>query len=129
MGMPETVQIMGSRHIVLQPDLCTREQLAEMVAIHAGKEWILRRICAATVGLCTGLGATASASLPRHGFDVLAYGGQVLSYLREQGVELQEIVDAAQTLITPMQEARFPRQAEVDQLADFTEAGEGKRAG
>lgn len=118
--MIETVAILGRQHVASLPNFAARESL-----VLAAYEWSDAadhrgyRIYAAAIGLSTGLGRAAKADFARSKYDILTYGGDVYSWLREQGATAVQIVEAGLPLVRSYAEAIFPRQAEVEEVVGF----------
>lgn len=124
MALPQTIAILGAQHVVTMPSFGAREDLVMAWGQHGRDvETNARRVYAAAVGACTGLGGQAKANLGAMQYDVLAYGDRCYSYLREHGATVQAIVEAGAPLLTAMAEALFPRAAEVDEAVGFSEGG------
>lgn len=121
--MIEAVTILGRQHVVTLPNFAARESLV-MAWGEYGPTGDPRgfRIYAAALGLATGLGRLARADFARAKYDLLTYGGEVYSWLREQGATTLQIVEAAQPLLAEMASALFPREEEVVDAAGFTDA-------
>lgn len=120
--MPESVEILASQHPIVLPNFTAREELVCAHAVHKDDGMALRRVYGAVLGLCTSLGAASRASFARSKFDVLAYGGDVYGYLREQGAAIEDLVEAGAAILVPLAIELFPREEEVaDRAADFPE--------
>jgi len=119
---PATVALLGRQYVVSLPGFAEREEIVGTFAQHQEDEMRLRRVLAAAIGLCCGLGAASGASLAACRFDILDYGGKVYSYLREQGAGLEDVATAGLALVGPIASALFPREEEVAEVAGFTES-------
>jgi hypothetical protein len=119
----DRITILGAQHVVALPNFADRELLIMAWTAH-GADGDQRgvRVYAAAIGACCGIGQRAGASLAKSKYDALAYGGEVYSYLREQGATPIEIVQAATPLLRTLAEALFPREPEVVDAAGFTDA-------
>lgn len=128
MAIPGTITLLGAQHPVSLPSFGTREDLVLAWGKHGNDlETNARRVYAAAVGACTGIGAQAKASVSGSQYDVLAYGDRVYSYLREQGASVADIVEAGAPLLTAMAEALFPRASEVEEAVGFSEGGAARQ--
>ena len=115
---PTFLDLLGKKHAIVLPDFAAREELMVAYGESRTKRGVaLMRVYAAVLGLCTRLGRMAGADYTAHRFDVLAYGGAVYGYLREQGVTMEQLSQAAVPLVITISEATFPRQPEVDEAA------------
>mgnify|MGYP001766746316 CR=1 FL=1 len=103
------------------PDFITREDI--LFKWHEAQDDVLvtRRVSAAAVGLCTRVGKLAKADYARSRCDVLVYGGQVYTYLREQGVPLEEVLRAGFEIVSCMVNHVAPRASEVEERVGFTD--------
>ena len=111
------VSLLGSDHTVVLPDMATREDLYHAYLDASKKKGItIFRVLAAAIGLCTRIGGDkhANADFSGHRFDVLAYGGEVHSWLREKEVAHDLIVTAAQVIFELIAKSLFPRQSEIE---------------
>lgn len=123
--MAATVEILGKQHVATLPSFGVREELCVLWA-QAGQDGGHKalRVYAAAVGLSCGVGSLARADIRKSGWDLLAYGDAVYSYLREQGASSSDVVQAGVLLLTEMAGDIFPRAQEVDDAAGFSEGGE-----
>lgn len=113
---PAFVELLGQKHAVTLPDFATRGELNAAYYEVAPKKagLVLYRVLAAHLGLCTRIGRKAGADYDECNCNVLTYGGKVLSYLMQQGVSHQAIIDSSRDLVTLIRANLFPRQSEVD---------------
>jgi len=119
---PQTVAILGARHVTSLPSFGIREALVITAAKYADADagdvrvlWAL----AAVVGCCCGVGAKAGSTLARDGYDVLKYGERVYSYLREQGATSVDVANAGNELLAALADALMPGKQEVDAAEGF----------
>lgn len=128
--MPETdplsVSLLDKKHAVTMPDFSAREELVVAYGEAQSRKGVaLLRVYAAALGLCTRLGAQSGANYAKSRFDVLAYGGEVYSWLRAQGLTATQIAQAAVPVVVAVTEATFPRESEVTSAAGNSEGGAG----
>jgi hypothetical protein len=115
---PTFVDLLGKKHAVVLPDYAAREEVMVAYGESRNKKGVaLMRVYSAALGLSTRLGRMAGADYAACRFDVLAYGGAVYSYLREQGVTMEQLSSAAIPLVIQISEATFPRKEEIDEAA------------
>ena len=122
-----TITILGREYSLSLPDFDKREDIALgwHTAASAGDGAALRRIAGAALGLCTPIGKRSGVSWEACGCNVLAYGGKVYSYLREQRAGIPEIMEQGAQAMALCADAVFPREAEVDARAGFTDPPAG----
>lgn len=125
MSLPPTIQIAGASWPTSMPSLATREDLVLRygAAQDGGGGLGVLRVLAAAVGLCSGVGPAAKASLPRVDYRILEYGDAVYSWLRERGATPQEIAEAGGACFAALVGQMAPREAEVDAAAGFSGPG------
>lgn len=119
-----SITIGGREYPLTLPDFDKREDLALSwhTAAAASDGASLRRIAAAGLGLCSALGKRAGVAWEACGCNVLAYGGKVYSYLREQKATIPEVMEQGGVAVALCAESVFPREAEVETRAGFTVA-------
>ena len=126
---PEFVELLNARWPVIRPSFATIEEVtqAALAACNGvstpGGLARFNRTYAAVLGICTQIGEKAGANWERSLCNPLVYGGQVYSYLREQGLTSDEIAPAAQPLVRWLLATAFPRKQEIKAKADFSRAG------
>lgn len=122
-GWPDKVTLLGKQHATVQPSFGTNELLTAAFIGCTPSQSDVRFLFAhaAIIGHCTSVGAAAKERLVRHGFDVLAYGEAVYTYLREQGATSMDVSNAGHVLLKGMQTLRVPLEKEVAAAADFSE--------
>ncbi len=121
---PTFIELLGEKHGITLPPFAEREELAVAWSDARGRSSSAQlRVAAATLGLCTRLGRRAGADYIACKCDVLAYGGKVYSWLREQGVSPKEVKAAGDEVIVQVSNTLAPREPEVAAQADFSEAG------
>lgn len=111
------ITLLGEEHTVTLPAYAEREELHHArIALTQRKGIAVWRVVAAAIGLCTRIGRErhANVSFADCRFDVLEYGGKVLSYLREKGVSHDEILAVGVPILDAIQANLFPREAEVE---------------
>ena len=120
--MIETVTILGKQHVVTMPNFAARESIVQAAFEYGptGDQRFLR-VYGAAIGLCTGLGRLAKADFARSKYDILTYGGDVYSWLREQGATGTQIVEQGLPLVRAIAQATFPREEEVTDAVGFTD--------
>ena len=117
------INILGAQHVATPPNFADREALVMAWGEHGPSgEHRSVRCYAAAIGACCGLGRMAGASLAKSKYDVLAYGGEVYSWLRERGATTAEIIAAATPILESLGAALFPRESEVAAAAGFSGA-------
>lgn len=108
------ISLLGEHHAVALPNFATREELVTKFSeVKDRKGGPVLRVCGAMLGLCTRLGSRAGADYAKHEYNVLAYGGEVYSWLRQQGVSPEEVVRAAGPVLELLARSLFPSDAEV----------------
>lgn len=118
------VTILGEKRAVFMPDFAAREELMVAYGEALKKQGVAKlRVYAATLGLCTMLGRKAGADYARARFDVLAYGGEVYSWLRGQGATVEQIAEAAIPVLTEVSQALYPSETEVRAEVGNSEGG------
>lgn len=123
---PITIRLLDRDHAIRLPLFAEREELvAAGVELNTAAAPAQLRVCAAAVGLGTRLGAEAKADYARCRCDVLVYGGQVYSWLREQGAKPVDIRSAGITVLQAMALSLAPRESEVAAAQDFSKDGAG----
>jgi len=127
-GLPESVEILGARRPVYAPSFAIRESLVEALgaemAKSGGRQTVsYLRVCAAAVIGCLGQFGPQGLTWAQAGFDVLEYGDKAYSWLRSQGAAKDDIDRIGGGLVLGLSEVLLPRQAEVDEVTDFSEAG------
>ena len=125
MAMPEKIEVVERVWPVSLPGFTEREELVAALSKHQSDGLMLRRVYAAAIGLCSGVGALTQVSYARCGHDVLTYGGKVYAYLREHGASVDVVSETGFELLIPMARQLFPREEEVAEQAGFTDAAEG----
>lgn len=118
---PVTVTLLGRQHAVRLPSFAEREEL--VLAVVDARERpvsVQLRIWSAAIGLATRIGTEAKASYAASRCDVLVFGGEVYSWLREQGATPADIRTAGQEVLTAVSNAMAPREPEVAAAADFS---------
>lgn len=122
---PTFIVLLGEKHGITLPPFAEREELAvawsDARARSSSSSQL--RVAAATLGLCTRLGRRAGADYTACKCDVLAYGGKVYSWLREQGASPKDVKLAGDEAIVQVSNTLAPREPEVAAQADFSEAG------
>lgn len=123
----QTVTVFGREYAISLPDFDKREDLALSwhTAAGAADGAALRRIAAAALGLCTPIGKRAGVAWEAHGCNVLAYGGKVYSWLREQKATIPDIVEQGGKAVAACADSVFPREAEVETRSGFSAAPGG----
>jgi hypothetical protein len=126
--MSETlvIEILGKPHTVKLPkQFAVKEELVVAYVESAGSTSARQRVCAAVIGICTDIGAEARADYVKARFDVLAYGGAVYGYLREKGVEMEDVPKAAAPILRELEAAAFPRKEELAERKVFSPPSSG----
>lgn len=113
---PLFVTLLGRKHAVTMPDFAAREDVIVRYGATSKKGGVpLLRCYAAALGLCTRLGRESGADFAACSYDILGYGGQVYSYLREQGCSAAQIAEAALPVVAAIGQATYPRQKDLDE--------------
>lgn len=103
-----TIHLLGAQHPISMPSIGVAEALlmaAGAAYPDARGVWAL----AACIGACGGAAmAPRGVSLPACRMDVLVYGEAVYSHLRERGVSVPAIVEAARPLVAVLSERVAP---------------------
>lgn len=121
-----TVTLLGHEWPIILPDFGTREDLvrAWLSLSNETRKHVsvghANRVCAAALGLCSGIGRQAKAEYRDAGFDVLAYGQAVYHYLREQGVGIEALTEGALVVLRACLAALPPREKEVADRTGFS---------
>jgi hypothetical protein len=119
-----TVSILGKDYPVkLPPQFAVKEELIVAYGESEGNTSQRQRVCAAVLGICTDLGRQAGADYVKARFNVLAYGGAVYGWLREQGAEMEDVPTAAAPLVRELFARVFPRKPEVEEAKAGFPAG------
>jgi hypothetical protein len=122
---PDTITLLGRQHPTQAPSFGVREELVLAWGAHGpARDHRALRVYAATLGLCSGLGAQAGASLGAHRYDLLAYGEQLYSWLREKGASVPQIAEAAGLMLQWLAQDLFPREPEVREVEGFSAGAE-----
>lgn len=109
---PTSIELLGkAERIVIPNDYALLEEL--FAAANGSTGTRLLRAYAAMIGLCSAVGRMSKASYSAHGYDPIAYGRQVYSWLHEQKVPITEVSAAGQVLYPLILLAAFPRADEV----------------
>jgi hypothetical protein len=119
-----SVQLKGVDHPVTLPGFSEREDIATVYTTEEGHPRRQSRILYAALGLCVsklggGLDAYEAADL-----DPVKYGGRFYSSCMADGHKREELLAAAVECFQLVCESLFPREAEVSEVATFTEAQE-----
>lgn len=118
MPTPQSTEALGRSHLIRPPDFAATEELLVAFSETAKRPGSAQlRVWSAMLGICTRLGRDSGADYAAHRFDVLAYGGEVYSWLRKQGMSPAEIATAAGPVLTVLAESAFPRASEVEAAA------------
>lgn len=124
MDTPIKVELLGERHAYRPPPFADRADILLGFARHADRDdLVAMRLMAATVGLATRIGERAKLSYTRLGCDVLAYGGAVYGWLREQGATDEQIVTAGIALYREVVGTHAPTKEEVKAEMGNSEGG------
>lgn len=125
--MDTTITLKGESLPVSLPDLVVREELAIASSDAQSRGGLLPlRVSAAAIGLCTPVGRRAKADLARAKYDLLAYGGAVYSWLREQGVTHADLAEQGGVCLRLVLAGLFPREDEVVEAVKNSDGGSGK---
>ena len=121
-----TITLKGEEHPITLPPFAEREDL--VLAYNSEEKHPRRRSRALVAGLglcCPSLGYGRK-DYENAGFDCVIFGGRVYSALMEAGHTRAELFDAASQCLTVVCAALFPRENEVAERANFTEADEAE---
>jgi hypothetical protein len=110
---PTSIELLGkAERIVIPEDYALLEEL--FAAANGSSGTRLLRAYAAMIGLCCpAVGRMSKASYSAHGYDPIAYGRQVYSWLHDQKVSIAEVSAAGAVLYPAIIMAAFPRDSEV----------------
>lgn len=110
---PTTIELLGkAESIVIPTDYALLEEL--FAAVNGSTGTRVLRAYAALIGICCpAVGRMSKASYSAHGYDAIAYGRQVYSWLHEQKVTIAEVAAAGQVIYPAIIMAAFPRADEV----------------
>ena len=110
---PTTIELLGKAEgIVIPADYALLEELFASVNGATGTRVL--RAYAALIGICCpAVGRMSKASYSAHGYDAIAYGRQVYSWLHDQKVTIAEVAAAGQVIYPLVVLAAFPRDPEV----------------
>ena len=124
MGLPETIEALGARYPTALPNFAAREEVVGAWSEYAASgDQRIMRVAGAVIGLCCpSISTKAGTSYGKAGFSVLQFGGAVYSYLREQGMQPNDVVSLASPLCSALAEELAPRESEVEEKAGFTRA-------
>ena len=119
-----TVRLKGVDHPVCLPGFSEREDIATVYSAEEGRPRRQGRVLYAALGLCLpkqggGLDAYEAADL-----DPVKYGGRFYSSCMADGHKRDELLTAAVACFELICRSLFPREAEVSEAANFTEAQE-----
>lgn len=115
------VTILGKVYAVRPPvQFSPKEALLVAISETAGMTFQRQIAQAAVVGMCTKLGTEIGADFVKARFDALAYGNAVYSHLRTHGMKMEELPEIAGPIIAELSRQVFPREAEVQSEADFS---------
>ena len=119
------IDIAGTSYPITLPDFATREDiaLAWYTSASAADASTLRRVAGAAVGLCSPVGRRAGASFDGNG--LLLYGGKVYGWMREQGMTMEAVLTVGSDLYKLCADSVFPREAEVEARASFSDPNGG----
>jgi hypothetical protein len=109
----------------VQPPASFAEREDAVVAwVEAGKSQAkIRRVYGAMIGLCCpSIAKAAGVDWRACEYDAAKFGTPIYDHLRGKGVSIVEIATAAGALLGVCLETRSPREDEVANQADFTEA-------
>ena len=118
-----TITLKGEEHRITLPPFAEREDL--VLAYNGNEKHPRRQGRAIIAGLglcCPSLGFTVK-DYEATGFDCVVFGGRVYSALMDAGHDRAELFEAASECLTLVCAALFPRETEVSDRANFTEAG------
>jgi len=112
---PTSIELLGkAESIVIPTDYALLEEL--FAAANGSSGTRLLRAYAAMIGLCCpAVGRMSKASYSAHGYDPIAYGRQVYSWLHDQKVSIAEVSTAGSVLYPLILLAAFPRADEVSE--------------
>lgn len=119
------IDIAGTSYPITLPDFATREDiaLAWYTSASAADGPALRRVAGAAVGLCSPAGRRAGASFDGNG--LLLYGGKVYGWMREQGMTVEAVLTVGADVVKLCADSVFPREAEVEARASFSDPNGG----
>ncbi|MDP2307996.1 MAG: hypothetical protein Q8P18_18370 [Pseudomonadota bacterium] len=123
---PVSVSLGGSSYEVVVPRSFADREAISSGFVAAGKCIAKsKKIFAATLGLCVPEVAELAKphTLDTCDDDLFAYGKLVYDAIREDGVQPQEISDAAIVCFRLVCQSLYPRGEDVAKVEDFTEAG------
>lgn len=116
-----SVPFNGKQEATILPSYGIREALVRCAGkVDADDDARLPWFCAALVGACTTIGGRSKQKLSGHGYDVIAYGEAVYSWLRESGVEEVEILSAGTAVLSSLTGTLISAK-EVNDATDFSE--------
>lgn len=119
-----SIDLLGRSHAVILPSLADREDLAQAyLAVKDRKGVAKLRVYCAALGLCTRIGREAKADFGKAECNVHVYGGEVYSWLREQGLSPQDISGPGFQVLLEVMNALAPREEEIKERRDFSKAG------
>jgi len=112
---PTSIELLGkAESIAIPTDYALLEEL--FAAANGSTGTRLLRAYAAMIGLCCpAVGRMSKASYSAHGYDPIAYGRQVYSWLHDQKVSIAEVSTAGSVLYPLILLAAFPRADEVSE--------------
>lgn len=123
------IQLLGRKHHVTMPMFAVREEFAQawLKVENAPVEDVhlkLRLFCAA-IAMSTRIGRMAEEKRITYAgadYQVLTYGGQIYSWLREElKVSVEDITAAGKICRDELLATLYPRKTEVDDKANFSE--------
>jgi|TARA_R110000824_G_scaffold293577_2_gene481868 hypothetical protein len=120
-----TVSLGGKDHPITLPAFAEREDIAIGYHTEAKRPRRQSRALIGALGLCVPAFGLGGQSLYEDlDLDLVKYGGRVYSSAMAQGLKREEIIAAATICFTVVCASLFPREAEVDEAANFTDQQE-----
>lgn len=81
------------------------------------------RVMGSAIGLTTRVARDSGITLEKCGYKMLAYGGEIYGWLRQQGATNDELLIAAPICYRVLMPAKPPSEAEVKDKVNFTSDG------
>ena len=120
-----TVNLLGKDWPVTKPEgpsgFTSCEEWREMLRDSTEPQGF--RIMGSAIGLTTKVARDSGITLEKCGYKMLAYGGEIYGWLRQQGATNEELLAGAPVCYRVLMPVRPPTEAEVADKVNFTSDG------
>ena len=121
--MDQFVKLNGKDIAIKLPPFAEREDIAIAYGSESKHPRRQQRALFGALGLCVpALSLGGVETYEDLGLDLVKYGGRVYSAAMEKGHNRTELIEAGVACFSAVCESLFPREAEVEKAANFTEA-------